>query len=211
MSDCQDKRRRIMRAAEQLFTSRRYHEITTDDIAREAKVGKGTIYRIFQDKDDLFFQTAAMGFEELCRLLEPSRSSQGLDLRDELVQACQRIGEFYAHRRQLFRMMQSEEGRMPWCRGKLRQQWHERRRHLIETVAAILRRGADRGQLRRDVEATALASVLLALLRTRWRELVDEQGEPALSYEQLVDLFLHGAGAPARRQADEPAAMEQSG
>ena len=185
-----------MRAAEQLFTSRRYHEITTDDIAREAKVGKGTIYRIFADKDDLFFQTAAMGFEELCHLLETPKDIQELGLRDELVQACQRIGEFYAQRRQLFRMMQSEEGRMPWCRGKLREQWHERRRHLIDTVAAILRRGADRGELRRDVDPPVLASVLLALLRTRWRELVDEQGEPALSYEQLVDLFLHGAGPP---------------
>ena len=37
----QDKRQRIMQAAEKLFSSRRFHEITTDDVAREAKVGKG--------------------------------------------------------------------------------------------------------------------------------------------------------------------------
>ncbi|NJL30924.1 MAG: TetR/AcrR family transcriptional regulator, partial [Phycisphaerales bacterium] len=30
-----------------------------------AGVGKGTIYRYFKDKDDLFFSTAAQGFEDL--------------------------------------------------------------------------------------------------------------------------------------------------
>ena len=65
-----DKRLAIMQAAESLFTSRRLHEITLDDVAREAQVGKGTIYRYFQDKDDLFFQTATQGFDELCDLLQ---------------------------------------------------------------------------------------------------------------------------------------------
>ena len=195
MGDSQDKRQRIMRAAEQLFTSCRYHEITTDDIAREAKVGKGTIYRLFEDKDDLFFQTAAMGFAELCRLLEePTRRTSEDDcFRDELVHACRQIGEFFAQRRQLFRMMQSEEGRMPWCRGKLREKWQERRRALVEAMAAILQRGVAEGHVRQDIPPNVLATMLLALLRARSRELA-EQGEPALDHEQVIDLFLSGAG-----------------
>ncbi|MEX0884931.1 MAG: TetR/AcrR family transcriptional regulator, partial [Phycisphaeraceae bacterium] len=197
MGDSEDKRRRIMLAAEQLFTSCRYHEITTDDIAREAKVGKGTLYRLFQDKDDLFFQTAAMGFAELCRLLEePAERSDETCFRDELVQACRRIGDFFVQRRQLFRMMQSEEGRMPWCKGKVHEQWQQRRQTLVQAVAAILERGAAEGHLRRDLEPTALATVLLALLRTRWRELVDQQGTPRLDHDQVIDLFLHGATPP---------------
>ena len=40
----QGKERRIMEAAERLFTSRRFHEITLEEVAQAAKVGKGTIY-----------------------------------------------------------------------------------------------------------------------------------------------------------------------
>ena len=39
-------------------------------VKSEAKVGKGTIYLYFENKDDLFFQTATWGFEELCELLK---------------------------------------------------------------------------------------------------------------------------------------------
>ena len=49
-----------MRAAEKLFTSRRYHEISLDAVVQEARVGKGTIYRYFQSKDDLFFHRRAL-------------------------------------------------------------------------------------------------------------------------------------------------------
>ncbi|RPI59812.1 MAG: TetR/AcrR family transcriptional regulator, partial [Planctomycetaceae bacterium] len=65
-----DKRLQIMQAAEKLFTSRRFHEVTTDDIAKSAHVGKGTIYNYFKDKDDMFFQMATNGFDELCDLLQ---------------------------------------------------------------------------------------------------------------------------------------------
>lgn len=58
-----------MRAAESLFARRRRHEIALDDVVRQARVGKGTICRYCQDKDDLLFGTATRGFDELCEPL----------------------------------------------------------------------------------------------------------------------------------------------
>ena len=63
----QEKRLRIMQAAEQLFRTRQFHEIALDEVARVADVGKGTIYLHFSDKEDLFFQTAVAGYDEMCR------------------------------------------------------------------------------------------------------------------------------------------------
>jgi len=51
----ESKRQRILRAAEKLFTSQRFDEVTTDDIMHAAGVGKSTIYRYFKGKDDIFF------------------------------------------------------------------------------------------------------------------------------------------------------------
>ena len=42
------KRHHIMLAVEKLATSRRFHEITLEEVAKTAKIGKGTIYHYFQ-------------------------------------------------------------------------------------------------------------------------------------------------------------------
>lgn len=181
----------IMRAAERLFTSRRFHEITLDDVAAEAHVGKGTIYRYFRDKDDLFFQTATWGFDELCDLLVRKVPGDGT-FAQQLLSVCEHISAFFNRRRQLLRMMQSEEARMHWCRPETKTRWAEHRERLLSAMGQVLSRGMDEGAIRRDVPAEVLAAFLLGMLRTQARELGDwPQARQGL--ECAVSLFLHGA------------------
>ncbi|MFI5068732.1 MAG: helix-turn-helix domain-containing protein, partial [Streptosporangiales bacterium] len=51
-SDAERNRRRILRAAAEVFTERGL-DATLDDVARHAGVGVGTVYRRFPDKDAL--------------------------------------------------------------------------------------------------------------------------------------------------------------
>jgi AcrR family transcriptional regulator len=201
------KREQIMQAAEKLFAGRRLHEVTLDDVAREAHVGKGTIYTYFKDKDDLFFQVATAGFEELCDLLQ-RRVAGEAPFREQLLQACGAISAFFSGRRRLSRMMQTEEARMPLCRGSLRERWHQRRQRLVESLGKILRKGQLEGLVRRDVADQALASLLLGLLRTRARNLGEDRG--VIGDDLLVDLFLRGAGLRDAGQATPAVAGPES-
>jgi AcrR family transcriptional regulator len=63
------KKAAILRAAQRAFAVRDFHEVLTDDIAAEAGIGKGTIYRYFETKEDLYFATLVCGFEELHEVL----------------------------------------------------------------------------------------------------------------------------------------------
>jgi AcrR family transcriptional regulator len=186
-----DRRHEIMRAAERLFTSRRYHEITTEDIAQAAHVGKGTIYRYFEDKDDLFFQVATSGFEELCELLH-RKVPEKAPFAEQLPNACTAITAFFARRAQLFRMMQVEEFRMHWCGKALRDRWLARRKKLVVAVAGILRKGVEEGEIRSDMPAEVLANFLLGMLRTRARDLADAPAR-LRRQELVVELFCNGA------------------
>jgi AcrR family transcriptional regulator len=188
------KREQIMQAAEKLFAGRRLHEVTLDDIVREAHIGKGTIYTYFKDKDDLFFQVATAGFEELCDLLG-RRVAGDAPFKEQLLQACGAISAFFSHRQQLFRMIQTEDARMLLCRGRLRDRWLQKRQRLVESVRAILRKGQLEGLVRDDVADQTLASLLLGLLRTRARNLGEDRG--VIGDDVLVDLFLRGAGSAA--------------
>jgi AcrR family transcriptional regulator len=44
----------MLDAAAHLFGTQRFHEVRMEDIAAEAEVGKGTLYRYFSDKEELY-------------------------------------------------------------------------------------------------------------------------------------------------------------
>src|SRR5947208_8037163 len=60
----------ILDTAAQLFAKRHYHEVRMDDIAVQAGVSKGTLYRYFEDKEDLYLALTVHGMK---RLLEESQ------------------------------------------------------------------------------------------------------------------------------------------
>ena len=137
-----DKKQRIMQAAERLFKARQLHEITLDEVAQEADVGKGTLYLYFADKQDLFFQTAVAGFDDMCVMLQSTVTEQA-PFREELLRVCLKISEFFSQRRPLFLMIMAEGERAMGRGGSLRQRWLKRRKALTQAMTAIVaRRGS---------------------------------------------------------------------
>ncbi len=98
---------------------------------------------------------------------------------------------FFATRRQLLQMMQTEAGLVCWRRGRIRQRWLDRRKMLVDTLADIFLEGIEEGIIRTDISAEVLATFLLGMLRTRARDLQDAP-ENMKSYKLLVELFLNG-------------------
>lgn len=188
-----DKRQEIMLVVEKLATSRRFHEITLDKVAKAAKVGKGTLYHYFKDKDDLFFQVATSGFEELCELLKRTVPCD-TSFMEKLLNACKQITKFFAARRQLLQMMQTEANLAYWRKGKIRQRWLDKRKMLVNALADIFCDGIAEGTLRTDISAEVMATYLLGLLRTRARDLQD-MPENMKNCKLLVDMFLNGVCA----------------
>jgi len=200
-----DKRQRIMQAAEKLFRVRRFHELTLDDIAREADVGKGTLYLYFSDKNDLFFQTALAGYDEMCELLRQNLLADA-PFRDDLLRACGTMTAFFKARRALFRMFQTEGDRVSGSPASLRKRWQQRREKLVAALAAVIAHGVATGEVRSDLPAGVLAQYLLGLMRTRAWEM-DDWPDAMRSDEVVVDLFLNGVSArpsPKNRQKKKP-------
>jgi AcrR family transcriptional regulator len=179
-----------MRAAEALFENRRFHEITLDQVAALAHVGKGTIYRYFADKDDLFFQTATSGFDDLCHRLEcgvPNDSS----FEARLLAACTQVIAFFRERRRLFRLMDAEQGRVEPGQPELSELWQTKRQRMVRAMAAILEQGCACGRMREHLPLEVMATYLLGMLRTRARDLSNAP-EAHRRVELVLDLFLHG-------------------
>jgi AcrR family transcriptional regulator len=190
-----DKKQRIMQAAEELFRTRRIDEVTLDEIARQADVGKGTIYLYFSDKEDVVFQAMVSGLEEMCCLIRQIAAGNGT-FHARLLRMCENIVVFFRDRRPLFRIILSEDQRVMENRGSgLRQRWRKRRKTMAEAVAVVIAQGMASGEIRADIPAGVLTEYLLGMLRARSWEL-EGWPEAQRSHATVVDLFLNGAGLP---------------
>jgi TetR/AcrR family fatty acid metabolism transcriptional regulator len=187
-----DKRQQIMRAAEKLFSGKRFHEITMSDVARVAQVGKGTIYQYFEDKEDLFFQTLTSGFDEMCETLQ-GKVPRNAPFVEQLVHACATIDGFFAARRHLFEMSQVEDARMAAFKGKMREHWMAHHDKLTRTLATVMANGVAEGTVRAEYPPEMLATMLLGMVSMRARHLA-HMPEPFNRLEATIDLFLNGVG-----------------
>jgi len=194
-----DKAVRIVRNAEKLFMSRRYDEVTLDQVASKAGVGKGTIYRYFENKEHLYYQIIMTGLAELVESLERC-AQQKQDAGEQLRCLVGRIVEFFTARRSLLRLMHSEQFRGSARRRKMRRAWREKSEEMVDTLASAIGRGMEAGRYRRRVSAKVAARLLLGMVRAAlWHR--DDMPQDVQVSEVLVDMF--EAGICARRGEGE--------
>lgn len=185
------KRELILQAAEALLRERRVHELTMDDVAEAAAVGKGTIYNHFQNKDDLLFEIAVHGFEDLCEVVANTPAT-GL-FPERLTSLCQHISDFFDKRRPVIRMIHEHEGRFGRLSGAMKDRWRLHRQTLVQAVASVLAQGVQDGTVREDMPVERLALMMLGMMRARGQDYA-HMPEARPTVEAVVDLFLHGAG-----------------
>ncbi len=157
------KRQRILEAAAHLFTTRPYHEVLLDDIAAEAKVGKGTLYIYFKSKDDLFLALIYGGFDTMVdrlRLRLPAIAKDAPAV-DYLQVVVDELVEFAFANPQVWEL--TRRVGIPTGESK----WTRKRDDLFEMIEQVIRRGVTRGEFsdrHPDLTARYIPSLVRAAL-----------------------------------------------
>ena len=68
---------RLLAAAIDAFGKRGYGDVNVDDIARAAGIAKGSLYRHFRSKEDLFFAAAEAAADDVVRAFARARTEGG--------------------------------------------------------------------------------------------------------------------------------------
>src|SRR5438270_9573836 len=98
----------MLDAAARLFGMQRFHEVRMEDIAAEAAVGKGTLYRYFSDKDELYLALLERASREyLERLQEEKARAEGA--REQLQAVVAAIITFFDQQPHLLDLIQRAE------------------------------------------------------------------------------------------------------
>ncbi len=191
----------ILKTAERLFAAGRYHEITLDHLCKEAGIGKGTVYRYFKDKEDLYYQVILRGLDELvCSVREVAEKEEDPAL--GLRKAAARVTHFYADRHALFSLMWSEQLRGSSHKRRARTQWKSKSDKMVAVLAGFIERGVESGIYELEgITPAAAARLLMGVLRTgmRYRNEMPEGKDWAVA---AVNLFERGLRARNESNAE---------
>jgi AcrR family transcriptional regulator len=177
----------ILTAAAAVFGRRPYHDVLMDEVASVCRVGKGTLYRYFPSKRDLYLAVTFDGIEQLQADLEAIAGDVAAPI-ERLERLVRRLLGHFWDRRVFFALIHGGEGDDPGAR-----EWVRRRTALARVVELVLSDAVDAGAVRK-VDAGLAAEMLLGMLRGANRHRAPGDRPERLA-ATVLDLFLRGVGA----------------
>ncbi len=182
---------KMLDAAARLFGTQRFHEVRMEDVALRAGVGKGTIYRYFEDKDELYLAMLDRAARQISERIRCS-VDQAATPTDKLEAFVAVVMNFFDEQPHVFDLIQRADA----LRGA-DTPWQKARDEANRLIRRLLENGKIRGDfLVKDPETATL--VLLGGIRSvvRFRS---KPFPPELPRE-IVRMFLFGADSNLIRE-----------
>jgi len=177
---------KMLEAAGKLFGTRRFHEVRMDDVATEADVSKGTLYRYFRDKEEMYLALLARASQQFVSELR-ARTEAADGARARLVAIVEAIVSFFDRQPHLFDLIQRAEIRRELGAAF---PWQQARDETLRLVQDIFKQGRIEGTFavrRPELAALLLLGGLRAVIR------FSGQPRPIHLAKDVVDDFLGGA------------------
>ncbi len=153
------KEQAILEAASRVFAGRPFHEVLIDDIAASAGIGKGTIYRYFETKNELYFATILYGIDSLVAVIEKALPPEA-SAPERLERVATEILSFFWDRRYIYPLLQRDE-QHPERQDELM----NRREPILRLVQQTILSGIERRELT-GIDARIGAELFLGMVRS---------------------------------------------
>lgn len=188
------KRREVFEAAEKIFSRKSFHEAAMAEIAAEAGLSVGGLYKHFPSKDALYLELLEIHFRGFLDHLrrEVERSPQARSAIEVVVRAHL---EYFERHRDFFVIYLNDRLMLEWrIKERLGEKIHLLHVAYLDLVAGLMRRGIDEGLLR-DLPPEDLAHLLISMVNSTVFQSV-HRGAPDPLVDRaasIVDIFLAGA------------------
>ncbi len=182
------KRREILAAAAAVFADKGFHAALMDEVAARAGIGKGTIYRYFASKQELFFSILDSGGEELQAALASAGGAKLAPGR-KLKTMVSAMADVLARNQPLMRLLpEIGHNEIKKRHGRIRQQ----NEAVVALVAKVIAEGIRAGVFRRG-DARLWARLITVMTHAAFHRC--NQAGKQVTVQALTDLFFHGIAA----------------
>lgn len=175
----------ILQAAEKLFAKKGFYPTTIDEIAKEAKSAKGTIYLYFNNKEDLFFSVIETKLDLLLNKIQEAVENPG--------SASQRIKtaisihlKFLEENKNFFKVMQSfPEGLKKKLERKLKGRVVEKQSRYIEILDRLIQEAIERKEIK-ALDSKKLAVILMGIVHSLTVYWISQREKKSLSSDKSL-------------------------
>jgi AcrR family transcriptional regulator len=199
MSTQQENRRRVLPEAErkemildaalEVFAKHGYESSDVDDIARLAGIGKGTIYRHFDSKQNLFLALVDRGYQMLCQRMAADRDPN-LSFEKKLIRGMRSHVDFFIQNPQYYRVLMLE---LPDHRLQIGEDILKRHQRYTQPMVKAIAAATKEGELKPiDPDLAALTLGAMACIVVE-RHLRGKRDTVSRDIKTAIDLFLRGA------------------
>jgi len=182
-------RERIMMSAAELFAEREFELVLIDEVAAHAGVGKGSVYRQFKSKEELYAAAVINGFTDLQH--EIRRALAGCkSMEKQIATIAGHSIRFFWGRRQFFALLRDPKALRP----SQERQYRAQRNELARLISGVIDDGVKRGAIRAGIDTRLAAESLLGMMRgiNRYGR---EYTTPERAVEIVTSIFLDGCAA----------------
>lgn len=180
-------RARILKSAMELFGERSFDDVPIDEVAAHAGVGKGSVYRQFGSKEQLYAESVIEGFVQLRNQIEAGLTGAA-SLSERIATIVRHTLVYFWTRRQFFVLLR-DPTKLPRTQEV---RYRSERGHLASLVSEVLREGASSGLIRDDLDFDLLSESLLGMIRGIQRY-KGPNIQPEQAAHTVVATFLHGS------------------
>lgn len=159
------KRTNLIQAAAEVFAERGYAGATIDEIARRAGVAKGTPYLHFEDKADLFYAVFESFTDEAVKNAEAALKD-AKTAQERLLALVLGTADYVDSRREWFPLTMEiwAASNTPALRQRFAAVLQDLYARYRAQTAAIIRQGQAAAEIRPEVDAQALATILVGAM-----------------------------------------------
>lgn len=184
---------KILDAAERVFAQHGYHDTVVADVAEEAGVGKGTVYRRFGNKSDLFSGLICEGTDQLIERVQ-DEVDRSAPLAERLRSIVSVHFDVFEESSEIFGIT-IQEGLSNF--GEWQEDVVERWAQFRSLLTTYFEDDSIRNQLRNDISPEDCANLVCNLIFGTLRNIVIfEEENPRATYEEnILNVLLDGVKA----------------
>jgi AcrR family transcriptional regulator len=181
-------RQAIVESAAQIFSERDFHEVLTDHIAEHVGVGKGTMYRYFRSKEELYLATISDGLTRLHDAVTAGLEKEA-PLAATIETLVRTMVDYFWRRRDFFLLLHRLEAKLP---ASQRAHWQSQRDEVVQMVRRVIDRAATRGEVPR-INSRLAVEALFGMIRGVCLYRADGDRPEELT-RVVTQMFLTGLG-----------------
>ncbi|MBW1733540.1 MAG: TetR/AcrR family transcriptional regulator [Deltaproteobacteria bacterium] len=191
-------RQEILETALRLFSEKGFHNVSMQEIAQKAEFAVGTMYKFFENKEDLYKALVLEQSEKFHRALTEA-IERPRDEIEKLRNYVRAKGEVFRANVRMIRLYFAEtRGASFNVRAGLDPEIRERYRRFLETLAAVFANGMEKKRFNRIAEPYQLAVALDSLCNAflfLWLETPDRHPYPE-DPDVILNILFRGLVVP---------------